>query len=102
MPHTHTKTHTTSQKEGDRERQTVKTVATESKRQRTRDGKANECKHEIPKAAQTNSSWRSSLQGLLCPTMTGGDQDDPPCLANAQEGQEAVSTRLHSKNLLKG
>ena len=100
MPHT--KTHTTSQKEGDHDRQTVKTVAAKSNRRRTRGRKAKEGKQEGPKPAQTNSSWRSSAQRLLCPTMTGGDQNDPPCLANSHEGQEAVSTRLHSKNLLKG
>ena len=44
MPHT--KTHTTSQKEGDHERQTVKTVAAKSNRRRTRGRKAKEGKQE--------------------------------------------------------
>lgn len=56
-------------------------------------------KQEAPELGLTDSLF-SSEQGPFCPTMTGGDRKDPPCLASAQEGKETAGVWLYSHKML--
>ena len=83
-------------------RQTVKTVATKSHRQRTRDGKAKEWKQKGPKPAQTTAAGTLPHGGCSVQPRQVETRVTHHVQPLLKKGKRLVGTRLHPKNLRKG